>query len=183
MSVSEQPIITCSKDKFSHDVTAESLSKAENIGYLKINDDLVIQYVSPTFYEVLGADQSLDFTGQRLDDVLDNVKLTDIDTNLDLSFASLLSRIAETQATNNEQRTTVLHTTQDGRQIRFNMWCMNADVLICTARDISEDRRRISLLEIAMDAADAGFWSMNFNTGKFTYSDSVTRRLTMRLLT
>ena len=178
MSVSEQPIITCSKDKFSHDVTAESLSKAENIGYLKINDDLVIQYVSPTFYEVLGADQSLDFTGQRLDDVLDNVKLTDIDTNLDLSFASLLSRIAETQATNNEQRITVLHTTQDGRQIRFNTWYMNADVLICTARDISEDRRRISLLEIAMDAADAGFWSMNFNTGKFTYSDSVTRRLT-----
>jgi len=71
-----------------------------------------------------------------LDDVLDNVKLTDIDTNLDLSFASLLSRIAETQATNNEQRTTVLHTTQDGRQIRFNTWYMNADVLICTARDL-----------------------------------------------
>ena len=43
--------------------------------------------------------------------------------------------------------------------------------------DMSEDRRRIRLLEMAMDAADAGFWSVDFETGKFTYSDSVTRRL------
>ncbi len=46
-----------------------------------------------------------------------------------------------------------------------------------TARDISEDGRRISLLEMAMDAAGAGFWSMNLETSKFIYSDSVTRRL------
>lgn len=176
MSLIKQATVLRSMDK-PGDVTAENLSKAENIGYAKISADLVVEYVSPSFYEVIGANQSLNLTDQRLDEVLDNAKFSDIDTDADLNLTSLLGRIAKTQAAKNEQRTTVLHTTQDGHQIRMNAWHANSGEIIATAKDVSDERRRISLLEMAMDAADAGFWSMNFETGKFTYSDSVTRRL------
>lgn len=158
-------------------VTAESLSKAENLGYVKINADFLIEYVSPYFYEVMGADTSLDLVGQSLDKVLDKVNLNDGDSTEKLPIATLLARMANIQASHNEQRTTAIHTRLDGRQIRINTWYMACGDIVTTARDVSEDRRQISLLEIAMDAADAGFWSVNFETGKYTYSDSVMRRL------
>jgi len=162
---------------FNNDVTAESLSKAESLGYAKINAELIIEYVSPYFYKVMRAEPTFDLVGQSLSQVLSNVELNDIDTSAKLSLTGLLARIAKSQATNNEQRTSVLHTTLNGHQIRLNSWCTASGDIIATARDVSEERRRISLLEMAMDAADAGFWSMNFETGKFTYSDSVSRRL------
>ncbi len=159
------------------DVSAEGLSKAEHLGYARITSDLVIDFVSPYFYEVMGADFSLDLTGKRLDQVLDKVELLDVDTTSRLNLLTLLTRIAESQATKNDQRTTALHTTLNGRQIRINTWINPTGELIVTARDVSEERRRIKLLEIAMDSANAGFWSMNFENGEFTYSDSVTQRL------
>lgn len=158
-------------------VTAESLSKAENLGYVKINADFLIEYVSPYFYEVMGADTSLDLVGQSLDKVLDKVNLNYGDSTEKLPLATLLARMANIQASHNEQRTTAIHTRLDGHQIRINTWYMASGDIVTTARDVSEDRRQISLLEIAMDAADAGFWSVNFETGKYTYSDSVMRRL------
>lgn len=160
-----------------NDITAENLCQAEHLGYAKINADLILDYVSPYFYEVMGADPSVSLIGQSLNQILSQIEINDVNTTDRLSLAALLGRIADTQATNNEQRTTALHTTLDGRQIRLNIWYKVSGELIATAKDVSEDRRRTSLLEMAMDAADAGFWSMNFETGKFTYSDSVTRRL------
>ena len=175
--VSKQVTVSASKHKMSSDLMVEGLSKAENIGYAKINADLVIEHVNPSFYRIVGVDPSSDLTGQELSHVLKNAKLNDVDTNAQVSLSSLFERISKTEATNNEQRTTVLLTSQDGRLIRLNCWHINSGVLIATARDVTEERHRISLLEMAMDAADAGFWSMNFETGKFTFSESVTRRL------
>jgi len=176
MSLSEHTTVS-NPTKLSSEVTAESLSKAENLGYVKTNVDLVIEYVSPYFYQVMGVDPLLDLVGQSLEQVFNKVKLNDIDTSAKLSLENFLERIAATQSENDGPRTSVLLTTLDGRQLRMNSWRTTEGDLITTARDISEERRRISLLEMAMDAADAGFWSMNFETGKFTYSDSVTQRL------
>jgi len=177
MSLSTHTIIPNSGNKADNIITAESLSKAEGLGYAKINTDLIIDYISPHFYTVMGAEPSLDLVGQRLDQVLDKIGLSDVDTGAKLSLASLLGRISETQATRNEQPTAVMTTTLDGRQIRMSTWCTVTGDLITTARDVSDERRKISLLEMAMDAAEAGFWSLSFKTGKFTYSDSVTQRL------
>jgi len=176
MSLSEHTTVS-NPTKLSSEVTAESLSKAENLGYVKTNVDLIIEYVSPYFYQVMGVDPLLDLVGQSLEQVFNKVKLNDIDTSAKLSLENFLERIAATQSENDGPRTSVLLTTLDGRQLRMNSWRTTEGDLITTARDISEERRRISLLEMAMDAADAGFWSMNFETGKFTYSDSVTQRL------
>ena len=177
MSVSEQMKLSTSRNELSGDVTADCLSKAENLGYAKTSADLVIDYVSPDFYKVIGAAPELNLVGQRLDQVLGKVELSDVETNEKISIAAHLARIAESQVASEARRTSVIHTALDGRQIRLNTWYAQSGELITTARDVSEERRQISLLEMAMDSAEAGFWSMNFHTGKFTYSDSVTRRL------
>lgn len=157
------------------DVSIESLLRAEDLGYTRTNSELEIQFASPSFYDIMGVDRASNLTGQKLEHLFDGITLKDTDSNAGLSFTELRDRLAKAQST--QAKASALHTTLDGRQVRLNsLWTVNGDILT-TARDVSDGRRRIDLLEMAMDAADAGFWSMNFETGKFTYSDSVLRRL------
>jgi len=76
-------------------------------------------------------------------------------------------------------RTSVVLTTLDGRRVRVNTWYDGLNGCTLVIRDITISSRYRNLFEIAMNAADAGFWSMDFKSGKFTYSASVTRRLSV----
>ena len=156
---------------------AESLSKAEGLGYARIGPDLVINYVSPELYIIMGAERDVNFVGERLDHVLKTIGLKDSQSHNEYSGKDLLAFIRKNQAASGTQPTTFLATTLDGRNIRVKTLYDDNGDLIATVRDVSDERRKASLLDMAMDAANAGFWSMSFSTGKFTYSDSVVHRL------
>ena len=154
-----------------------SLAKAEGLGYAKIGGDMIINYVSPDLYKIMGAERDTDLVGQRLDRVLTSIGLYNDQENKAFDINDLSTLIKARQSAEEGRRTTLLATTLDGRQVRVNIWYQENGEMLTTVRDVSDERRKINLLEIAMDAADAGFWSMNFADGKFTYSDSVLRRL------
>jgi len=166
---------TSSSDSDTH--LATSLAKAEGLGYARIGPDMIINYVSPEFYEIMGTDKDVDLVGQRLDLALKTVGLHNLENDVELTPDDIPDFIKEQHAAGNAQRTTHVATTLKGRRVRANTWYNENGEILTTVRDVSDEHRKLSLLEIAMDAADAGFWSMSFSTGKFTYSDSVIRRL------
>ena len=66
----------------------------------------------------------------------------------------------------------------NNRQIEVNSICQASDYIIVTARDMTDYHRYRQLFDVSMAAATAGFWSFNFLTQQFTYSESVLARLT-----
>ncbi|MEP3889958.1 MAG: ATP-binding protein [Hellea sp.] len=156
---------------------AESLAKVENLGYAKIGPDMILNYISPELYVIMGADRDIDLVGQRLDRVLSTIGLSNPKTNSEFSGGDLASFIGRSPTVGGLEPTTLMATTLDGRRVRVNTLYSENGELLTTVRDVSDERRKTSLLEMAMEAANAGFWSMSFDTAKFTYSDSVLRRL------
>ena len=156
---------------------AASLAKAEGLGYAKMGPDMVINYVSPELNTIMGAERDTDLLGLRLDQVLTSIGLRNSENNDELTGGDLSAYIGKGQIAGETRPTTFMATTLDGRQVRVNTLYEDNGELLTTVRDVSDEDRKTSLLEMAMDAANAGFWSMSFDTGKFTYSDSVLRRL------
>jgi len=154
---------------------ATSLVNAEGLAYIKISRDMVINCVSPNFGDVIGTPNNTDFVGQPLSQFLEDMGFNNPETDEIIDVADIPKLIKSRQATGEAQRRTMLATTLDGRRMRLNTWYSQNGDLVTTIRDVSEERRQINLLEMAMVSANAGFWSMRFATGKFRYSDSVLR--------
>jgi len=57
--------------------TTDFLAKAESLGYAKIGKDLIVNHVSPAFYDILGLDSDIEFLGESLDIVLEKTGLAD----------------------------------------------------------------------------------------------------------
>jgi len=154
------------------------LANAEGLGFIIVDDEHIILSASSRFYKIMGLDADVNITGLKIDDVLDTLELKDAEEKMSFPASALPGLISKSFAERKPHRTTLLATTKDGRRIRVNAWYTGDGRMIATVRDISEYRRYRDLFEMAMKAANAGFWSMSFDTGKFTYSDSVTARLT-----
>ena len=160
------------------DVSVACLARAEKLGYAKINKDLTIHFLSPEFNEILGIDSSKNFVGLRLDKIIEQIGLNDGESGIRFDYGNLPELINETLATGKAQRSSTMATTLDGRRIRLNTWYRETGDFLTTVRDVTHETRKMKLLEMAMDVADAGFWSLNFEDGRYTYSETVTRRLT-----
>lgn len=154
------------------------LARAENLGYAKINSDLILQYVSPEFYDILGVDRSADFIGSSLSKVIDEIGLNDSIGGIKFDARNVIDQVSAAVSAGQERRRSSMATTLDGRRIRLNTWYRDNGDFLTTVRDVTSETRKMKLLEMAMDVADAGFWSLNFEDGRYSYSDTVTRRLT-----
>ena len=159
---------------------AESLAIVEALGFAKINSEMRLTYVSPEFCKIIGVEPKAAPLGQRLDTVMKAMGLNAIAFGERFDQAALSTLSQKLMLTGEGQRLSVTATALDGRHMRINCWCEEANSFLITIRDVSEQTRKINLLEIAMDAANAGYWSMNFESGKFSYSDSVLQRLSAR---
>ena len=161
------------------DATATtSLARAENLGYVKVNKDLTINHVSPEFYSILGVDKDSNYVGASLSELIGNIGLNDAKSGISFDVANLLDVINEAVSTGQTQRSSTMATTLDGRRLRLNAWYKEDGDFLATIRDVTGETRKMKLLEMAMDVANAGFWSLNFSDGRYSYSDTVTRRLT-----
>jgi len=169
---------TAENTSFADDfVTNPMLANAEGLGFVIVDETHAIISANAFFYEIMGLPTTPVTEGHNLEQVLDILDMKDAEGEASFSSEALLGLIQTSFNSEQEHRTTFMATTRDGRHIRLNAWYTGTGRMLATIRDITDSHRHRNLIDIAMDAANAGFWSMSFNTGKFTYSDSVLRRL------
>lgn len=159
-----------------HDVCR--VLKASNIAYAKIDKNCIIERTEGDVAGILGVNPEDIKIGSDFTEVLAAFKIEDPNTGMAFSANEVVGLVESSLKAGEAHRTSVVLTTIDGRRVRANNWFEGIAGGTIVVRDITVDSRYRNLFEIAMTAADAGFWSTDFKTGKFTYSASVTRRLT-----
>lgn len=155
-----------------------NILRAANIAYAKIDRHSRIQYVDGDVAGILGVGSNDHLVGSILTEMLGAFKIEDPVSGSVFTPKQIAELVESSLSEPEPHRTSVVLTTLDGRRVCVNTWYEGQEGGTIVIRDITVDSRYRNLFEIAMNAAEAGFWSMDFKTGKFTYSASVTRRLT-----
>jgi len=154
------------------------IANAENLGLIVIDSERTILCVNDLFYSITGFPASQSVTGLKVEDILQHLNMTQGANNEEFPAEDLPARISRNFAKKEVFRAVNLAVTRDGRQLSFNSYYAENGLLYVSIRDVSENQKYRDLIEMSMKAAKAGFWAMNFQTGKFTYSDSLLTRLT-----
>ncbi len=155
-----------------------NILNASNMAFARIDRDSVVRYVQGDIAGILGLGADADLNGVSVKDLMGGLRVEDPQTGRVIDPKDAARILDPSQYTGKPHRLTAILTTSDGRRVRMNVWYSDQDNCTMVLRDITTDSRFRNLFEIAMNAADAGFWSMDFKTGKFTYSASVMNRLT-----
>lgn len=175
------PALTLRSKNQNHSPAEEDVSNilnAANIAYARIDGDLVIRHVQGDVAGILGIGTNDNITGSIITEILGAFQVEVPDTGVVIQPKEGAAFIEKSMQAKEPHRVSVVLTTLDGRRVRVNTWYRGAEGCTIVVRDITTDSRYRNLFEIAMTAADAGFWSMDFKSGEFTYSTSVTSRLT-----
>ena len=154
--------------------------KAANIVYVRVGPKRNIQHIEGDVAKTLGLDTNESLLGLDVAKVLEGFKFEDPGTGKVFTSEDMMARIDSSLKADKGHRTSVVVTTRAGRRVRVNSWYDGAKSCTVVMQDITVDCRYRNLFEIAMGSADAGFWSVDFQTRKFTLSASVKRRLTKR---
>jgi signal transduction histidine kinase/ActR/RegA family two-component response regulator len=165
------------------DMEAESefvatLCDVQGIGLAMADQDGQILFATQKFCDTLELDQTLQLTGQNLTTAIRDIDLIYENESLDdfaqLEFVKLMLKSLQQKK---RQRIKFSATTKSGKTVEFKNLVTEHGRLIFCVKDISEVHRYKDLLDMSMDAADAGFWSVQFDTGLYSYSASVRKRL------
>ena len=154
-----------------------NILQAANIAYARVDANRTIQYVEGDVARILGIGANENLIGTAFTELFGDYKIEDPIAGTVFTSKQVEDLVLESLSASESHRTSVVITTLDGRRVRVNSWYNGLEGCTLVIRDITVSSRYRNLFEIAMNAADAGFWSMDFKTGKFTYSASVTRRL------
>jgi len=154
-----------------------NILKAADIAYAAVDSNHIIQRVEGDIASILGIETNEGLVGSKLTDMFQNYKIEDPVSGTVFTSKQVEESAIESLSASEPHRTSVVITTAEGRRVLANTWFDGLKGCTLVIRDITVSNRYRNLFEIAMTAADAGFWSMDFKTGKFTYSASVTRRL------
>jgi len=160
------------------DQDVSNILNAEDMAYASVNKDLIVQSVDGDISTILGLGAYKNLIGTSVTDLLGEFMMEDPVSGAPIESGQMVELIQQSLKSDKPHRTTVLVTTSDGRRVRVNSWHEGREGYVVVVRDITTGSRYRNLFEIAMTAANAGFWSLDFNSGKFIYSDSVTSRLT-----
>jgi len=152
--------------------------RAADLAYAHVDARLVIRHIQGNLATILGVGTNDKLNGSELYDVLGAFRIEISETGALITPKEAVSLIERSMAAENAHRTMVVLTTLDGRRVSVNVWYEGQNGCTIVVRDVTTDSQYRNLFEIAMTAADAGFWSMDFKTGRFTFSSSVTSRLT-----
>jgi len=152
---------------------ARMMAFAEEVGYAYIKADNKIHAVNQTFLDIINFPKEENIIGMAANDALSLFQLSD--TNKDVPFdpALLPDLIEQSRTSGTAHWTEMLARTNDGRRIFINSWFNGDGEFLTAVRDVSEDRKQRRVLDMALKAANAGYWSLNYTTGKYTYSQSL----------
>ena len=152
--------------------------KGADLAYAHVDDRLVIQHIQGNLASILGVGTNDKLNGSELHDVLGAFRIEVPEIGSSITPKEAVALIEKSMKAENAHRTKVVLTTLDGRRVSVNVWYDGQEGCTFVVRDVTTENRYRNLFEIAMSAADAGFWSVDFKSGRFTFSASVTSRLT-----
>lgn len=155
-----------------------NILNAADMAYAFIDKNLIIRHAYGDIAGILGLGEDVYLEGSDLIDLLEGFRLENSETHLELNKKTVSSLMNQSMQSSKPHRTTVRITTPEGRRVRANCWYDGRGNCTLIVRDTTTAASYRNSFEIAMEAANAGFWSIDFKTGKFTYSASVTNRLT-----
>ncbi len=154
------------------------MANAESVGYFYVNADNKIRAINQTFLDILKFPEDVDVIGMDIIEALARFELSDAEEDNSIGADFLPKLIEKGRASNNQKWIKTLARTNDGRHIQIKSWFTEDGEFISGVRDITESKKQKRLLDMAMKAANAGYWSLNYTTGKYTYSQSLLDRLT-----
>ena len=155
----------------------ERILAAGKLVYVWVDQTQIIRKIQGNAALILGLNNPSIFVGQDLMDLLGGFKIEHPTTHADVTHDMIRETIAASAQTDETDRQTVILTTADGRRLKADCLFETHGSCSILFKDISTEAGYRDLFEISLDAANAGFWNMDFQTGKLTLSDSVTRRL------
>jgi len=162
----------------------EGISKAEGMGYASVTQDGTITSVNSQFLHLISDDQDtdIDAVGLNLRRVIKALELRLDGENTVLSFEDRIAKFEEGFRATEPHNIRLTALTNKGRYIRLNCWFPGTsdetEPMFVTVKDSSKYNQYRRLYDLSMQSANAGFWSVSFVTGEFTYSNSVLERLT-----
>jgi len=164
----------------------EAISQAEDMGYACVARDGMVTTANQQFVEHL-VNPNSDAGLYRAGGLTLETFITKVEIRLDgdkapLSHEDVFERLETifkaAEAGHAPPKHKLIAVTTTGRNISLNCFVISPDFMLLSARDVTAHNRYNRLFDISMQAANAGFWSVDFRTGKFTYSESVLERLT-----
>ena len=155
-----------------------NILNAADMAFARVDKDLVIRHIEGDMARILGLGSNENITGSLLTKLLNEFHVDGPNPGTVIKPEQIAALAEQAMQAGAPQRVSQVITTSNGRRVRVNTWYEGNEGCTIVVRDISKASRYRDLFEIAMTAADAGFWSMDFKSGKFTYSASVMVRLT-----
>ncbi|MEP1231036.1 MAG: ATP-binding protein, partial [Litorimonas sp.] len=98
--------------------------------------------------------------------------------NHDEFSAYIETAFQDAEIENSPQKYSLFAVTHYGAHNCLNLIVMDQDTILMTTRDVTDYKLYRRLFDTSMSIANAGFWSYDFASNRFTYSDSVLSRLT-----
>lgn len=152
--------------------------EGDSVGLALIDLNGTIRATDPDFKKILSISQERKIIGADMVEVFDVLGMSDLETGEKIDPKSAPDSIRKTLQSGDTYASQLIARTMDGRNVHMNSWFDGKGNLLIVVRDISDDVRQRRLLEMAMEAGNAGYWSLNYLTGKYTYSRSLLNRLT-----
>ena len=160
------------------DILLDMLYQGNTVGVVHIGRDGNIIATDPDFKRILGLPKDEDIIGENIAKVFNVISLSDLLSGKEFDPAAVPEFVKNVLETGQTKISQVIVKTNDGRNVHMNSWFNGKGDLVSIVRDISDDLRQRRLLEMAMTTANAGYWSLNFITGRYNFSQSVVSRLT-----
>jgi len=159
-------------------ILVDMIFQSDKIGLAYIGPDGCVRNIDPNFKKIMGLSEDREITGMSVDEAFSVKSMTDPESGDEVDPAAVPGFVQKVLASGKIRNSERLIRTIDGRRVHMQSWFNGKGELLTLVRDVSEDIRKRKLLEMAIDAANAGYWSVNFLTGRFSYSESVLNRLT-----
>jgi hypothetical protein len=159
------------------DLIATHIGDAEDIGIAVFNRVRQHLFFNDKYKSVFNLDDSDVQLGSLLDDVIKTSQTADFGHRWHRAVQANIAYAAKRLNAGKKASHSLEIVTPTGRAIRIKNFFTEDHFLLMTVRDVSIEKRDASILDIAMDFGRAGYWAYQFDTNKFTFSDSVKNRL------
>lgn len=151
---------------------------AEALGYACVNENRAITTANARFFELLpdGMCEN-DLIGSDICALMQTMKITDISGKVTLEAQAFMAHFKTYFHSGKPMKTCLRALTPQGRYLNLNCWFNGHDMMLMSLTDATKTSQEHNLFEVSMNAANAGFWSVDLISGVFTYSDSILNRL------
>ena len=162
------------------DAALQGVICAEKIAFVVCDDRGTIRQAGGRVSEIIGGDTETGVVGRSLKGVLDDMGLSNAEGTGALDLTEL-SRVVEAVTQSGQtRRLATLATTPDGRTLSISTYFPGDGSVVASLRDVSDIAADRMMLNAAVRGANAGYWSLDFATGSYTYSDGVMSRLSRK---